>query len=496
MGCEGSNIPSEEGRLLHDKLASDEVYVEDTELGLCGKVDVYRDDHVPIEYKRGKPLPGGEPWPGHAIQLCALGLLLSKVEKTDIEYGYIWYNLSRERIRVNFTNLQEQALTTLQKAKALLSSERLPEPLSNRKACIGCNQYRNCLPDELQATQAPPEAKTILAPHVEGQGLYIDKPGAKIFVKAGNITVSHADEGKAVSIGVARVNQVIIQQPSHCTSSFLEICSKEKIPVMLLDFSGRWQGSLLGAPGRNVLVRLKQYEMLNDLPVRLQLSKTLMRAKLTNQRVWLRRHLGPEHDSCQILSRILKQIERAESLEQLLGMEGEAAKHHYAGFSEMVKNCSGIAWQGRHKHPSPDPLNSLLSFGYSILMQQVLTGCHLTGLDPYLGFYHGLKHGKPSLALDLMEIYRTPVVDATVLGFLNRGQCTDEDFEIQGSSCLLKGKVRKAFISSLFERLRSEVKHPTFGYSTTYQRAIHVEARLFSYGLLSGLDLWKPFTWR
>lgn len=497
LGCEGSNIPSEEGRLLHDKLASDEVYVEDAELGLCGKVDVYREDQVPIEYKRGKPLPDGSPWPGHATQLCALGMLLEKAENVPIEYGYIWYNASRERVQVVFTpELKQQALTILENAQRLLNSNRLPEPLNNRKACLGCNQYRNCLPDELQATQEPPEAKTILAPHVEGQGLYIDKPGAKISVKQGNIVVSHVDEAKPVSVGLARVNQVVIQQPSHCTSSFLETCSKEKIPVMLLDFSGRWQGSLLSAPGRNVLVRLKQYELMNDSDTRLQLSKTLMKAKLTNQRVWLRRHLSPDHEVCTVLSRILKQIDQADSLAQLLGMEGEAAKHHYQGLSEMVKDCSGITWKGRHKHPSPDPLNSLLSFGYSILMQQALTGCHLAGMDPYLGFYHGLKHGKPSLALDLMEIYRTPVVDATVLGFLNRGQCTEEDFEIQGSACLLKDKARKAFISSLFERLRSEVKHPIFGYSTTYQRAIHVEARLFSYGLLSGLELWKPFTWR
>lgn len=497
LGCEGSNIPSEEGRLLHDKLASDEIYVENTTLGLCGKVDVYRGDGVPIEYKRGKPCPNGTPWLGHALQLCALGLLLEKVEDQPIQYGYIWYNLSRERIKVEFTDtLKQDTLHALKKARQLLADTRLPEPLSNRKACLGCNQYRNCLPDELQATQAPVEAKTILAPHIEGQGLYIDKPGAKISIKNGSIQVSHSDVDKPIMIGLERVNQVVIQQPSHCSSSFLETCSKTKIPVMLLDFSGRWQGSLLSAPGRNVLVRLKQYEILNNPQNRLQLSKTLIRAKITNQRVWLRRHLGPDHASCDVLQRILKQIEQAESLEQLLGMEGEAAKHHYRGLSDMLKDHADITWQGRHKHPSPDPLNSLLSFGYSILMQQALTGCHLAGLEPYLGFYHGLKHGKPSLALDLMEIYRTPVVDATVLGFLNRRQCSAEDFDIQGSICLLKEKVRKAFIGCLFERLRSEIKHPVFGYHTTYQRAIHVEARLLSYGLLSGLELWKPFTWR
>lgn len=497
LGCEGSNIESEEGRFLHDKLASEEVYVEHEGLGLCGKVDVYREEGIPIEYKRGKPLKNGTPWPGHAIQLCALGMLLEMVENHEISYGYIWYNMSRERVRVDFNeSLRKETEQTIAKARALLEQNELPEPLTNRKACLGCNQYRNCLPDELQATQPPPEAQTILAPHIEGQAVYVDRPGSKLSIKDGSLVISAVGEEEAVTVGLARINQVVIQQPAHCTSSFLEACSKQKIPVMLLDFSGRWQGCIQGPPTRNVLTRLRQYQQLTDSSTTLKLAKVLLQAKLTNQRVWLRRHLGTEHSSVEALFRILKSLNQAESANSLLGMEGEAARHYFQGFSEMVNSQVGFEWRGRHKHPSPDPLNSLLSFGYSILMQQVVTGCHLAGLDPYLGFYHGLKHGKPSLALDLMEIYRTPVVDATVLGFLNRGQCSADDFEIEGSACKLKPAARKAFMQSLFERLRTPVKHPVFGYSTTYQRAIHVEARLFSYALLSGLDLWKPFTWR
>lgn len=497
LGCEGSNIESEEGRFLHDKLASDEVYVEHPELGLSGKVDVYREDGIPIEYKRGKPLPDGTPWPGHAIQLCALTMLLEHVEGRPIPYGYIWYNLSRERLQVEFPeSLRQETFATITAAKKLLQQTTVPQPIENRKACLGCNQYRNCLPDELQLTTPPPEAKTILAPHVEGQPVYIDRPGTKLSVKQGSLLISAVGDDEPVSIGLSRINQVVIQQPASCTSSFLEACSKQKIPVMLLDFSGRWQGSIHGPSTRNVLTRLRQFEQLTQPDINLQLAKTLITAKITNQRVWLRRHLGKDHEVPVALGRILKSIPACEAIPSLLGMEGEAARHHFQGLSEMIKPDAGIEWQGRHKRPSPDPLNSLLSFGYSILMQQALTGCQLAGLDPYLGFYHGIKHGKPSLALDLMEIYRTPVVDAAVLGFINRGQVCAEDFEIEGSTCRLKSAARKAFMQCLFERLRSSVKHPVFGYDTTYQRAIHVEARLLSYALLSGLDLWKPFTWK
>lgn len=501
MDYEGSNANSEEGNYLHDKLASEEVYVEAPEYNLCGKIDVLTEgvsgEKVPIEYKRGSPMDDGQPWPGHAMQLCALGLLLETLENARVDYGYIWYNQTRQRIKVVLTEeLRQKTLETIQQAQAVLDSEKLPEPLTNRKACLGCNQYHNCLPDEIQGTPRPEAARTIIAPHIEGQAVYIDRPGSKLSVKNGSLMISAAGQDEAVTIGIERVNQIVIQQGANCTSGFLEACARHKIPIMFLDWNGRWQASLQGPMGRNVFVRLKQYQQLQQEDVRLVLAKQLVRAKLTNQRTWLRRHLGTDHPTSEALARILKTLDAAETINSLMGMEGEAARYFYDGLSEMVKPQSDILWQGRHKHPSPDPLNSLLSYGYSILLGQVQTGCHLAGLDPHLGFYHGLKHGKPALVLDLMEIYRTPVVDAAVVGFINRGQCSAEDFDIEGSTCRLKPAPRKAFIQTLFERLNSSIKHPVFGYKTTYQRAIHVEARLFSYALTSGLDIWQPFTWR
>lgn len=500
LGCQGSNIESEEGRWLHDKLASEEVYLESQSLGLCGKLDVYREEGgIPIEYKRGQPLPDGSPWQGHQVQLCAMGLLLEAVEGRSVEIGYIWYQGSRQRLTIDLSNpvLREKTLDTLAAATTLLSTSvptKLPEPITNRKACLGCNQYRNCLPDEWMGTAPPQEAKTILAPHVEGQPIYIDKAGCKLSVRDGSLVIQHNDEKQTV--GLSRINQLVIQQAAHCSSSLLQACMEKGIAVAFLDYAGKWKGCLTAAPGRNVLVRTQQYQQFQNDETRLQLAKILVQAKITNQRVWIRRHLSKEHLSAEALRRALNTIENMDSLDQLMGLEGEAARQHYAALEAMLGDDPALTWMGRHKHPSPDPINSLLSFGYSILMNQVVTGCHLAGLDPFLGFYHGMKHGKPSLALDLMEIYRTPVVDSVVLGFIKRGQCDGDDFEIEGSRCTMKETVRKAYVKALFERLREPVKHPVFGYPCTYQRAIHVEARLLSYALLSGLDLWRPFQWR
>jgi CRISP-associated protein Cas1 len=498
LGCKGSNVESEEGRWLHDKLASEEVYLESADLGLCGKLDVYRSERIPIEYKRGKPMPDGMPWQGHKVQLCAMALLLETVEQRPVPMGYIWYYGTRQRLDVDVQNdtLRDETRHAMAQVKALLGSSRLPPPLTNRKACLGCNQYRNCLPDELTGTTAPVESRTIIAPHVEGQPLYIDKAGCKLAVKEGSLVISHFDTPDKQTVGLNRLNQIVIQQAVHCSSSFLQACTERDIPVCFLDYAGKWKGSLTGQTTRNVQIRLSQYEQCQNASIQLRLSQTLVSAKLTNQRVWLRRHLGKDNDQTVALTRALKSVPSAQSTQQLMGIEGEAARQFYEGFNLMLGDNALLVWMGRHKHPSPDPINSLLSFGYSMLMQQALTGCQLTGLDPYLGFYHSLKHGKPALALDLMEIYRTPVVDSVVMGFIKRGQCGPDDFDVEGSRCVMKEPVRKAFVKAFFERLREPVKHPVFGYECTYQRAIHVEARLLSYALLSGLELWRPFQWR
>jgi CRISP-associated protein Cas1 len=498
LGERGTNEPSEEGRYLHDKLASEELYLESDTLGLCGKLDVLHEEGIPVEYKRGQPRPDGTPWPAHTIQLCAMGLLMEDVYQQPISYGYLWYNLIRQRLRIPFdADLREKTLQTLSKARALLSdAQTLPPPIDNRKACLGCNQYHNCLPDESQGRTDLAGEKRILAPHTEGQPLYLDRAGSRLYVRQGTLRISHPEEASDRVIGLERINHIILQQPVHCSSGFLEECLKRGTAVGILDYAGRWAGTLVGPPGRNVLVRQAQFRQFEMPETRLVLSQTLVQAKCHNQRVYLRRHLGPEEQPVSGMTALLKKIPHAKSLGELMGLEGNMARLFFEGYEGLIKETQGFEWSGRNKRPAPDPLNALLSFGYSILMNQAATACHLAGLDPYLGFYHGLKHGKPALALDLMEIFRTPIVDATVLGFINRGQCKPDDFETIGSSCRLKEATRKLFVKTLFERLQEPIKHPIFGYECTYQRAIHIEARLVSYALLSGLDLWRPFTWR
>lgn len=505
LGFTGSNIESEEGRFLHDKLASEEVYLSSDALGLHGKVDVLTSENIPIEYKRGKPFNQNTPWEGHAVQCCAMGLLLEHVHQRPVTFGYIWYAGNRQRIKVEFSQeLRERTIATLQKARNLLhQTKQLPAPIENLKACMGCNQFNNCLPQECLETEKTNSAKEVqtskqkvLAPHTEGQPLYIDKPGSKLALKDGKLVLSHWDS-EPFSIGLERVNQIIIGGASSCSSALLEACARQDIPVAFLGFNGSYQGSLHNGNGKNVLLRIEQIEQFRNAEKALQFAKVLVKAKVINQRVLLRRHLGPSHEKVRRLKAIIESIERASSAAQLMGIEGDAAKQYFEAFFECVQQeKSGLNWLKRKKHPSPDPLNSLLSFGYSILTQQALAGCHLAGLDPYLGFYHGIKHGKPALALDIMEVFRTPFVDSVVLGFVNRKQCGPEDFEMHGSACIMKESVRKAFVKALFERLREPVKHPVYGYTCSYQRAIHIEARMLGFALLSGQHLWKPFQWR
>ncbi|MBU6197182.1 MAG: CRISPR-associated endonuclease Cas1 [Cyanobacteria bacterium REEB446] len=498
LGCTSSNEPSEEGRLLHDKLSPNEVFLESSELGLKGSIDVVENENIPIEYKRGKPFDKNKPWDEHAVQLCSLALLMeSNHIEEKVPFGYIWYNAARRRVIVDINDsLREKTLTTIKDCLRLLESSTLPPVHQNRKKCTGCNQLPNCLPDEFNIEKEKNEQSLskILSPNIEGQFIYIDNYGSKVSRKEDLIQVTSID-GEKKTVGAGMVNQIVIQQPTNLTSGFLELCGKENIPIAILDYSGKWQGSFHGPMTKNVLTRTKQYQIFQDPEISLIYAKILIEAKIINQRVWLRRYLGKDHLISQKLQNIITRLNSAKSSLELLGYEGEAAKVYFSAFEELLKDTD-FTWAGRKKHPSTDPVNSLLSFGYSLLLQQVITACYLGGLDPYLGFLHGTKHGKPSLALDLMEIYRTPIIDSAVIGFIKRKQCEPKDFEYLGESCVIKQSTRKDFVQTLVERFKDEIIHPIFKYKTSYQRSIHVEARLLAFSLLSKQEDWKPFTWR
>ncbi len=179
----------------------------------------------------------------------------------------------------------------------------------------------------------------------------------------------------------------------------------------------------------------------------------------------------------------IAQTSRAQSLEELLGIEGSAARRYFEFLHQMIspdKRTEGMGFdfQGRNRRPPMDPVNALLSFGYAMLTREWTVSLSAVGLDPYRGFYHQIRHGRPGLALDMMEPFRPLVVDSTVLTAINNGEVKQSDFVRSAAGCNLKTEGRKQFIAAFERRLAQEVTHPIFKYRISYRRLFEVQARL------------------
>lgn len=191
----------------------------------------------------------------------------------------------------------------------------------------------------------------------------------------------------------------------------------------------------------------------------------------------------------------------ASSAESLLGFEGTAARLYFSKFTTMVAEGAKVDVlafdsNGRARRPPPDPLNTLLSFTYALLVKDLTVTLHSVGLDPYWGFLHRPRFGRPALALDLAEEFRPLVAESVVLQVLNNGEVRESSFLTRAGGCQLEAEGRKAVLRAYERRLDHEITHPHFGYRVNYRRAMEVQARMLAAHLLGELPDYTPFVTR
>ena len=191
----------------------------------------------------------------------------------------------------------------------------------------------------------------------------------------------------------------------------------------------------------------------------------------------------------------------AESLEQLLGIEGTAAREYFAHFALRFKVAEGgetpaFELTSRNRRPPRDPVNALLSFLYALLSKEMVVTLVGVGFDPYLGFYHQPRYGRPALALDLMEEFRPLVADSVAIGLINNGELRPADFITRAGAVALTDSGRRRVIDAYERRLETLVTHPRFGYAVSYRRIFEVQARLLARFLLGEIATYPAFCTR
>lgn len=320
--------------------------------------------------------------------------------------------------------------------------------------------------------------------------------------------------GRIVRVPLTKIEQVMVLGDITLTTPALHTLLQMGIPVHYLSVYGTSYGTLTANPGKNSGLRIAQCALRADTPRQFAVARQCVAGKLVNMRTLLLRYARTREDAAQQtletaaeqMRRCLHQLkqlpapitidpdDRMHGLGPLLGLEGSGSSAYYGALGAMLLG----EWEftGRFKRPPTDPVNALLSFGYTILTKQVVSLIWAIGLDPGIGVLHQPGFGKPALALDLVEQFRPVVVDSVVLTLLNTAQLKPGDFRAELGGCWLKDDARKLFLSKLEARLEEKVQHPTFNYKVTYRRCIELQARLFAKYAMGEIDTYIPFTVR
>jgi CRISPR-associated endonuclease Cas1 len=359
----------------------------------------------------------------------------------------------------------------------------VPPPLVDSPKCTRCSLAGICLPDEVTFFRrglAPrplnPSADTALP-------LYVQEPGARVS-KSGEVLVVETEAGKT-EVPLGDVSELVLHGPVSLSTPALGALLREEVPVTYASTGGWVLGHTVSTGHRNVAVRITQYRAAFNERRCLVFARSLVVAKIRNSRVFLRRNFkaGDEAErdaALEALARMADRATHASSEAELLGIEGEAAARYFRLFStmfgEIVRDFPAFAFDKRSRRPPADPVNAMLSFGYALLSRTWLTALSAVGFDPYLGFYHKPRFGRPALALDMMEPFRPIIADSTVIQAVNNGEVKAEGFVAAGPAINLKPHARRAFIAAYERRLDQEVTHPVFGYRVSMRRMLEVQA--------------------
>lgn len=481
-------------------------------LGLTGKFDVLLqkgEETIPVELKHSGPPKGKGPfqvgpvhlspvaWPNDQLQLAGQMALLQQ-NGHPCHRGQLYYRKTHSLVPLEYDDRLKKALHYIldEIRKALVKP--MPPPLDDSPKCVGCSLNAICLPDETLSLQGKCAEPRQLYPSRDDCGiLYLITPGTRLGKSGDALKITVPDQPEHL-IPIKDISQVCIYGNSQVSTQALIEMAERGIGITYHTPTG-WIRAVTTAPlEKNVALRRTQYQRFDDPQICLDLARSLVAAKIENQRVLLRRN-DPQHNEKPIIDLMKgykKEALEAESQDSLRGIEGIAAQKYWSLYPDLIQKHSDWPMEGRNRRPPKDPANALLSFGYGLLCRDFISALHAAGLDPLCGFYHRLVPGRPALALDLMEPFRPLVVDSVVLRTANEGRLTPDDFIKTGDSCLLSPAGKRNFIKAYEQRVDELVTHPFFGYRLSYRRIFSLETRLLGRYLTGEIEHYAPLTTR
>jgi CRISPR-associated protein Cas1 len=328
--------------------------------------------------------------------------------------------------------------------------------------------------------------------------LYVIEPGSRLEKEYGRLLVTK-DDLVLLRVPLKRVSQVVLVGKVGTTTQALHALLMAAVPLFLVSRSGKLLGRLIPPTSYNLPLRQAQYRRDDQADFALAVARQIVVAKIHNQAVLAKRlaRRKPNISTKNIIrmENAMRSAEHCAHMDSLLGHEGSAANAYF----EILKAALDPSWgfSRRSRRPPKDPVNALLSLGYTFLGYAITTALETVGLDPYLGYFHQEAYGRPALALDLIEEFRAPVVDALCLGLVNRRLLRARDFH-KGlkEGVTLSQRGLRVFLREFEDRLETEITLPEIERPLSYRKLFEVQARKMAHLILGKAQTYQPFTWR
>lgn len=508
---ETSDSQSQENEQDFDTFHDRSVYLSGPQCGITCRIDLLEGEGgmvTPVDYKRGyaPDIPEGAYEP-ERVQLCAQGLVLQE-NGFACPQGIAYFVKSKKKVPVLFDEaLVARTKELISDLRAAAKGAQMPAPLSHSPRCNRCSLAGICLPDEitlLKEMQAGEKAAEGSGPvrkllpaldntipvYVVGQGYTVRKKEDRLEI--------WSREGKASEARIREISQLCLYGGVEITTPAMVELMQRGIPVIHYTHGGWFQGICLGTTHKNVELRVRQFQCFLDRDRSAALARSAVSGKIRNCRTLLRRNCAEECKSdLDLLAKLAADAEEAASSESLLGIEGAAGQCYFSRFAGMLKSAGkDFSFTDRNRRPPRDPVNATLSYLYGILVKDIFVTLLGVGFDPYLGFYHRPRYGRPALALDMMEEFRPLIADSTAITLFNNEQLTPNDFIKNRAGVTLTAAGKKAVVTGYERRMEMQIVHPLFGYKISYRRVLEVQARLLARAISGEIGDYPPFCTR
>ena len=335
--------------------------------------------------------------------------------------------------------------------------------------------------------------------YVTTQGTYLAREGTNALVRV--------EKQTRLRVPIHNLGGIVCFGNVSCSPFVMGLCGQHGVAITFLTENGRFLARVLGPQTGNVLLRRAQHRMTADATQAADLARLLIMAKIANARSVLQRARRDHPDRVlpelidTVVNRMaytLRDLGQPMPLEQIRGVEGDAAKSYFVAFNELIlQQKEAFFLHERTRRPPRDNMNALLSFLYTLLTHDVVSACESVGLDPQMGFLHADRSGRPSLALDLVEELRPMLADRLALSLVNRQQVEGDGFVRRESGGVdMDAATRKSVLVAYQKRKDEEIVHPFLKEKVTVGLLPHVQARLLARWLRGELDAYPPLFWK